>query len=123
MPSITVQPITIGYPWKFSLQFLLPGGGAVFLQSPAPSRVRGEFRSGPSSSNALLGFVDNGAGDGSLVINGDGSITMALAEGVTANFPPGTVFLDFARLDSGVTSPVGVMFQWPVVQPVTATLS
>lgn len=118
---ITVQPIVRGYPFIFTLQFNLTGGGALFLASPIPSRIRGEFRVAPGSLFPVLGVVDTL--DGTLVKNVDGSVTMNLTELVTALFPEGSVALDFARLDSGITSAVGVLFQWPTVTPVTAALS
>lgn len=118
---ISVQPITRGYFFTFTLQFTLPGGDPVF-STPVPSRIRGEFRKSPDPTKwPLLGAVDTQ--DGSLVLNADGSITMKIAEAVTALFPQGKVVLDFARVDNGVTSPVGVLFQWPVITPVTAAMT
>lgn len=121
MTALTVQPIVRGYPFVFSLQFNLTGGGALFLTSPIPSRVRGEFRQAPGLEYPLLAFVDTVGG--SLTMNSDGSVTMSLTEAQTAAMPVGAVCLDFARLDSGVTSAVGVQFSWPVIEAVTAALS
>ena len=119
---ISVLPITKGYPFTFSLQFMSAGGTAIFLApNPIPSRIRGEFRYSPDPSYPVLGHVDTT--DGTLTINNDGSLTMSMPEAMTAGFPAGTVFLDFARVDGGITTPVGVQFQWPVVAPVTAVLT
>lgn len=116
---IAVKPITVGYAFSFSLDFTAPGGGApAGFDLTTAQRVYGEFRARPIDTGAPLAAIDTA--DGTLVVVDANTISFSIPAAKTAAMIPGkAVWLDFARRDAGVWSPIPVRIAWPVQDAVT----
>jgi len=102
-----------GYPWRLTID---AGALALF---PSGIAIAAQFRVNVADA-VVLAAISTAAG--SIVRVSDSVINLVLPAADTANFKPGTAFVDLVRTDLDPAEHMGIRLQVPVIQPVTRGL-
>lgn len=122
MSTVTVTPIIIGFPFSQGIAFVDGSGDPLAgFDLTTASRIFGEARSAPGAGNEVLAQFDSAATPPTLVANNANTLTFSMPIATTYGLAPyQTIWIDFAREDSGVWSLLPAQLQWPILIPVTA---